>query len=305
MFKRKTPSSPPSDSVRQRRRDIYQQNAKTQNYSYYANRRADNSAQSGESVRLRSGTVPPKQHWYAKKTVRLGVTIAATIIVVLGLTFLSTNGSVTVIDNSGNRARDVDAMVYEQVFDELLDSSVLNHNKLTIDTNGIALALQRRHPELESVTVVTPLIGIRPSLYIRVSEPVFALRQGTNVYILSAAGYITGQGTNASLPTVVDETGEPITVAKQLLSSSHVTFMKTVWYQLTEQGMAVETLVLPKAKAFEIDVRLRGKPYYLKFNVIEDALQQSGAAFAVIGQLGEATPKEYIDLRVPGKAYYK
>jgi hypothetical protein len=181
----------------------------------------------------------------------------------------------------------------------------LNHNKLTIDTSGIATEMQKAHPELESVTVVTPLVGLRPNLYVHVSEPVFTLKQDSSSYILSAAGYITGRGAPSSLPVVVDETGESVTIAKQLLPSSHVTFMKTIWYQLTKQGVAVESLVLPKGKAFEVDVRLKDKPYYLKFNVTEDATRQGGVAVAVLQQLGDTTPKEYIDLRVPGRAYYK
>lgn len=304
MFRKKTPSVA-GDEDNRRRRGSYRVAPRTQPYSYYNNRTAAQTTQPGLSSRLRAGTETPKMSWYRKKSIRLWASIVITGVVVLELTFLSSNGRVTVIDSSGNLDRDVDVVAYEKTFDDLLGSNILNRNKLTVDTNGIALKMQSAHPELESVTVITPLIGIRPSLYIHVSEPVFTLKQDASSYVLSAAGYITGRGVASSLPTVIDETGEEVRVAKQLLPSSHVAFMQTVWYQLTQQGIQVDSLALPRGKAFEVDVRLKEKTYYLKFNVTEDAARQSGAAVAVMKQLGNGTPKEYIDVRVPGKAYYK
>lgn len=304
MFKKKK-QAVATETERHRRSDSQRTPVKTQPYSYYANRQVNQTAQPGASTRLRGSSELPKQTWYTKKPVRLWATIIIAAVIIIELTFLGANGHVVVIDKTGNLNRDVDVAAYEKTFDDLLGSNILNRNKLTVDTNGIALKMQAMHPELESVTVITPLVGVRPGLYIHVSESVFTLKQDTSSYVLSAAGYVTGRGAPSSLPVVVDETGEDVRVTKQLLPSSHVTFMKTIWYQLTKQGIAVDRLVLPKAKAFEVDVRLKDKPYYLKFNVTEDASRQSGAAVAVIQKLGETNPKEYIDLRVPGKAYYK
>lgn len=292
-----------ADTGRHRRPD--QQRTVTQTYSYYANRQASSSVPSTADNRSRTGTEAPPQRWYRRRSIRIWLMFGLGIIVLIELTFLSTNGRVTIIDATGNLNSDADVAVYENTFNDLLASNIVNRNKLTIDTNGIATRMRATHPELESVTVITPLVGIHPSIYIHVSEPVFTLKQDANSYVLSAAGYVTGRGAISSLPTIVDETGEDVKLAKQLLPSSHVTFMHTIWYQLTKQGIAVDRLVLPRGKAFEVDVRLKNKAYYLKFNTAEDALRQSGAAVAVIKQLGATNPKEYIDLRVPGKAYYK
>ena len=304
MFRKKRKDQLQASGAGRHRRPS-QQRAVTQTYSYYANRQPSTSVPSTTTNRSRGSTELPEQRWYARRAVRRWAIVALGVVVLVELTFLSVNGRVTIIDAAGNLNSDADVVVYEKTFDNLLASNVLNRNKLTIDTNGIATRMRAAHPELQSVTVTTPLLGIHPSIYINVSEAMFTLKQDSSSYVLSAAGYVTGRGLVASLPVVADETGEDVRVAKQLLPSSHVTFMHTIWYQLTKQGIAVDRLVLPKGKAFEVDVRLKNKPYYLKFNVTEDALRQSGAAVAVIDQLGSAEPKEYIDLRVPGKAYYK
>lgn len=305
MFRKRSDTT---NTERRRQPDVRGGAIRAQSYSYYTAHRNDPSAQGNatpSSSRLRSTAEPPKQRWYAKKSVRFWAVLVIGAIILVELTFLSSNGTVTVINSSGNLDGGVDTAAYEATFDGLLASNVLNHNKLTIDANGITTEMQRAHPELESVTVITPLIGIRPSVYVRVSEPVFVLKQDASSYLLSAAGYIIAKKAVDSLPVVIDETGESVQVAKQLLPSAHVTFMHTVWYQLTEQGIKVDALVLPQGKAFEVDVRLKDQPYYLKFNTTEDATRQSGAAVAVIQQLGSVTPKEYIDVRVPGRAYYR
>lgn len=303
MFKRKKP--PEIEPERRRRSDVSVPPRAT-TYSYYANRQVSATPRPQVvSSRLRPSEEPEKTRWYKKKTLRFWMVLGVCFILLVELTFLSSNGKVVVIDGSGNLATDIDTSSYEKTVDGLLGGSILNHNKLTVDANGITTKMQQAHPELESVTVVTPLIGTRPSVYIRVSEPVFTLKQNSTSYILSESGYIVSRGAVDGLPVITDETGEPVTVAKRLLPSSHVTFMSTVWYQLTKQGIAADSFILPKEKAFEVDVRLKGKPYYLKFNIAEDAKRQSGAAVAVIKQLGTTSPHEYIDLRVPGKAYYK
>jgi hypothetical protein len=36
-----------------------------------------------------------------------------------------------------------------------------------------------------------------------------------------------------------------------------------------------------------------------------EVMQQSGGAVATLQQLGSTMPAQYVDMRVPGKAYYK
>jgi hypothetical protein len=81
--------------------------------------------------------------------------------------------------------------------------------------------------------------------------------------------------------------------------------MKTVHYQFAQTDIKVNALVLPAKKAYEVNARLEGKPYIIRFNLQEDALQQSGAAIATIEQFGSTVPTGYLDVRVPGRVYYK
>jgi len=104
---------------------------------------------------------------------------------------------------------------------------------------------------------------------------------------------------------VQDETSEVVTVGTQLLPRSSVQFMKTIAYQFEQADIKVSALILPAKKAYEVDARLDGKPYLVRFNLQEDAMQQSGAARATIEQLGTTVPSSYLDVRVPERVYYK
>ncbi len=58
----------------------------------------------------------------------------------------------------------------------------------------------------------------------------------------------------------------------------------------------------------ELDVRLAGQPYSVKFNLESGtARQQAGTFLATESKLKSqnVTPAEYIDVRVDGRAYYK
>ena len=293
MFKKRTNSTP------RQRASLASRSATDSSYRYYTQHTA-RRPQEAHTTRLRpqaSESSTRRALRQRRWTVWVGGVLVC--IILAEITLLRPEGTI-VVDMP------VSTEAYQHTFTTLLKQNVLNYNKLTIDTNGLARQLRQAHPELETATITTPLFGTKPTAYIRVSEPAFVLKQGTVSYLLSRSGYVTGEVTTKSdLPVVIDETGETITLSKQLLPASHVTFMKTVRHQLSAQNMPVSQFVLPKGKAFEIDATIEGKTYMLKFNAVEDAVQQSGAAVAVIQQLGQTVPKEYIDLRVPGRAYYK
>ncbi|QQS18018.1 hypothetical protein IPL68_05200 [Candidatus Saccharibacteria bacterium] len=90
------------------------------------------------------------------------------------------------------------------------------------------------------------------------------------------------------------------------MSASTVSFARTITYQLGQGGMSVARVELPADAPYEMRVRLTAKPYYLRFNLQADALQQSGGAIAVLRKTQNTQPiREYVDLRVLGRVYYK
>ncbi len=109
-----------------------------------------------------------------------------------------------------------------------------------------------------------------------------------------------------SLPTVTDQSGLSIALGKVALPSSSVTYITEVVGQLRAQQLAIAALTLPAASS-ELDVRVSGAPYTIRFNLQGNARAEAGTYLAAIAQLNREhkVPSTYIDVRVDERAYYK
>ncbi len=203
--------------------------------------------------------------------------------------------------------------VYEAAAQRILDSSILNRNKITVSTTGLADRLMAQFPELASVAVSLPILTHRLNITLVSAEPVLILSNSQGSYALDASGtaLLTGAKlanlTSLHLPLVVDQSTIKLSLRKQGLTSDNVAFILTVLAQLKANNIAVESLVLP-AGTSELDVRLVGQPYFVKFNLASNtSREQAGTLIAVYDRLAadKVTPTQYIDVRVDGRAYYK
>jgi hypothetical protein len=202
---------------------------------------------------------------------------------------------------------------YEQAAAALMGKSLTNRTKLTIDTAGIASKMAQQYPELGTVTLLLPVVGYQPVLRVEPAAPALILTSaGGQSYVLDAIGraLITpSQAPNVSklgLPVVTDQSGLPLQLGKQALPSTTTHFITEVTGQLQAVKLTIASLTLPKGTS-ELDVRLVGQPYFVKYNLMGNAREEAGSFLAVKQQLerDHKTPGQYIDVRVEGRAYYK
>jgi hypothetical protein len=108
-----------------------------------------------------------------------------------------------------------------------------------------------------------------------------------------------------TLPVVNDQSGIAVEVGKTVLPAEDIAFMTTVIAQLKAKQINAETITLP-ATAHEVDIKPAGQAYTVKFNVDTDAREAAGAYLATKQKLEQTNvkPAQYIDVRVPGRAYY-
>lgn len=203
--------------------------------------------------------------------------------------------------------------VYQRTAEQSLQKSVFNRNKLTVDTANVRLELLKHHPEIKNVSVALPLFGTQPQVYIEPYKPSFILTTtSSNAFLLDATGRALANTNqimdvdNLGVPTIQDKTGSSVELGSRALPSTTVTFAQTVLKALNAKGIKASTLTLPAA-AYQLDVAIAGQPYYVKFNLENDALQQAGTYLAVQNRLKveKKTPAQYVDVRVPDRAYYK
>jgi len=196
--------------------------------------------------------------------------------------------------------------VYAAAAHRLLAGSITNRTKLTVNLGGTARSLEQQFPELQTVSVGVPLIGSRPIVYVQVAQPSVVLQTARGNYALNSSGLVLArvQTLPGDVPLLSDQSTAMPQPGKQYLPSSTVRFVQTVAYQLKAAHLTVSTFVLPPQSPYELDIRLEGKAYLVRMNLAADALTQSGAVVATIQQFA-SDPGNYLDVRVPGRVYYK
>jgi hypothetical protein len=251
-------------------------------------------------------------NWLKRTTTVVGLVLLG--LVLLSSLFLGTTPGIMQAGDTRGAIFLRSQAVYEQAAADLLRSMPLNRTKITINSRRIAQELAREFPELGSVTVSLPVFGHQPMVHIEPATPALIMSTtiGGQSYVLDATGraLITpaqapGVG-KLGLPVVTDQSGLLIHAGQVALPSSTTTFITEVVGQLKAAHVAISSLTLPKATS-ELDVRIEGAPYYVKFNVMGNGRVQAGSFLAVKQQIerDHKTPGTYVDVRVEGRAYYK
>lgn len=239
------------------------------------------------------------------------VSVLAGCIVLIALLQLGSNARVVTVGAASGKVFLRDHKVYEAAAHDAF-SSLLNSNKLTVDTHGIATNLRKQFPELAVVSVSLPIVGNRPEVYIQPATPKMILATQGGMYLLDSAGralITTNQITDLEklqVPVVTDQSDLPVKVGEAVLPQDTVAFISEVTGQLQAKQVVITSLTLP-AGTNELHTRIDGVGYSIKFNMYGQAKEQVGAYLAVKEYLesqGKA-PSEYVDVRVENKVYYK
>lgn len=247
-------------------------------------------------------------HWLRRRSAMAALCLAG--IVLLVSLFL---GSQPRFEYSGDSMVALRSeAVYAQAAAALLKQSPLNRTKLTVNTRHIARELQSQFPELGSVSVVLPVFGRQPVVKAEPPTPALIISEGGQSYILDTTGralMTPAEARNTSkltLPVVTDQSGLPVHIGRVALPGSTTRFITEVAGQMRAAKLTMSSLTLPKGTS-ELDLRLEGQPYYVKFNLMGNAREEAGAFLAVKQQLEREhkTAAAYIDVRVEGRAYYK
>lgn len=277
--------------------------------SYYS-RRSDEALNTGRNLR-REATKRTASAFARFWLHRFGLaTLLVTALICL-IDILSLSTSPRIVLEGGNSFIRGQA-AYQAAASKLFTRSIWNRNKLTIDPNHLSAQLRSEFPELTSATVTLPVLAHRPIIYLQISPPALILDGTSGSYVLDTDGkaLAIANSTTAArlgLPVVTDQSGLPVALNRQALTSSDVSFIQVVVAQLAARHFTVTTMTLP-AGTSELDADIAGQPYFVKFNLESgDARQQAGTFLALQAYLQSQhiTPTQYVDVRVDGRAYYQ
>lgn len=198
---------------------------------------------------------------------------------------------------------------YRSYADQLF-SRVKNRNKITYDEQSITTAMEKRFPEISSISTELPIFSEQPTLRIAVSNASLRVKNNGTNYVVDAKGVVVARASQlpaaASLPQIIDQSGFPARLGQSLLDISAVTFIKTLTAETKAAKVPVTTLTLPPVIQ-ELDLRASDQPYFVKFYLGGDALTQAGQFLAARNHFNQTNqrPAQYLDVRVAGKVFYK
>lgn len=195
---------------------------------------------------------------------------------------------------------------------KLFASSIFNHNKITVNSNGITDKLASEFPEFSQITITMPLIGQHPLIYVTQATPAVVLTNPTGEYLLSQDGIALLKGPSSAynglkLPIVNDLSGLDISIGQAALTSQDISFIQTINYQLLVKHYLVTSYSLP-AGSSELDAQIASQAYIVKFNLeSNNPTTQAGRFMATANYLKQNNiqPSSYVDVRTDGRVYYK
>ncbi len=271
-------------------------------YSYHQNR----ALTSEKSGRGNDATQLQKRRIGAN---RLKLIMALTVIIIVLILELPVSSNAKIVIAGGSEASaSLPTASYQTAAEHILSSSLTDHTKLTLNSSTLAAQLKKQFPEINSVNVSYSVFSWRPTISLKLSQPVLTLEDANNKYLVSNSGIVVGIGSAAksSLPLVVDDSNLSPVTGRPILPANYVNFISELLAQLAANGVSSSQLVLPKASA-ELDLTPKEQNYFVKFNLQGNAEEQAGTYLAAAHYLSKqgVHPSSYIDVRLAGRAYYK
>lgn len=190
--------------------------------------------------------------------------------------------------------------------EHLIRQNIWWSNLLSLDTSKLAAKIEQEDPQLKQVSVRRRWprgIAVQTSD----KRPSLVWDTGGERYLIDADGttITLANREGEGLPTVRDQSNLPTESGKVIVTSRFVSFVTTVVAALPLQGIKVSTIEVHETT---LDLYLTtDKNYQIILDTSRAASDELNDLKLILKTLSaqKLTPSAYIDLRVPGKAYYK
>lgn len=235
------------------------------------------------------------------------VSVAAIVLGLIWTLTLSSSPRI-VIEEADGTSSQRDTQHYLSTVHDLWAGPWRNKSKLTFDAAATEQEIQTAFPELADIRVQIPLLGRRPTIVLQPATAVLRLESGGDTFYVDANGKVlldsSAAATDAALLLVRDETGVPLTPGSQAMPAEHIQFLVQLAAQLRAQGVQSVGLILSGQAANQISMTTTDHPYYVKFQLGNpNTVRRAVGSYLAVRE--HSRPGEYIDVRIPGKVFYR
>lgn len=286
-------------------------------FSYHANRSIRLASDKRNVDNSSSEVVPVRRSRQSVWHHASPIAILLLVLILVGLcTQLNDKVKIVLVGNASQQVAALygdSSATYQQAADSYFNTFSA-HNKLTINTGKIVSQLEKQFPEIDAASIELPLVGVQPVVYIQPVTPTLIAVANNDIYLLDSSGRVLTSITSAQesklsslkIPIINDQSNLNVSVGQIILPEATVAYITEVVGQLQAQNISISSMNLPAGEA-ELDVYMQGQGYYVKYNIYGNAREEVGTYLAVKAMLKteNKTPSQYVDVRVPNRAYYK
>ncbi len=280
-------------------------------FSYYARGTSSSSQNLGRDQNQNNYKSSSSGYRFRFKHIPSYIALIAILIAVINTLLLEARPRIVLVQTTGTVQRE--AKIYQDGIEDIWSSSLLNRSKLSVNTDKISSQISKQYSELASVEIELPLLGKRPTIRITPTRPTLELITSNGAFYVNSAGRILAQTKELNknkledLAVIHDESGTRVEAGEVVIPSPQVTFLHKLHSYLIAQDVPITSMTLPLTAANQVDLRVDGQPYYVKFSMDSDPRQAVGTYLAAVAKLESdgGKPGEYIDVRVPEKVFYR
>lgn len=249
-----------------------------------------------------------KAHNLVDQRRKLGLILAIVLAVSLALFFLVSQFTSNVEIRINGTASLESKKRYEDVIDQYYAQRPLERLRFLLDTQALTSFMQSKTSEILSANEDGSAGFAKSKILLMTRKPVAAWDVGDGRQYVDKNGVAFSMNYYASPGVkIIDKSGVPASAGEQVTSNRFLSFVgRIVGFAEQQGGYQVQEVEIPLGTTRQVQIKLAGLAYQIKFSIDRPAGEQVEDMDRSIGYLkANAITPSYLDVRVSGKAAYK
>jgi hypothetical protein len=196
---------------------------------------------------------------------------------------------------------------YEETIQEYLGRRPIERLRFLTNEADLLEYLHANVPEIEAITIEGSTGFGRSSFVIRLRQPIAVWTiNGREQYVDETGTAFSRNYFAAPSVKIVDNSGIRVESGQAVASNRFLGFVGRVVGHAKTNGYTVKQVIIPSGTTRQIELRLDGVEYPVKFSIDRPAGEQAEDMARGLRWLTTNNKKPaYLDVRVSGKAYYR
>lgn len=245
-------------------------------------------------------------HELARRRQHVGLIFLLIMAVCLVLGFLIMQFTASVTVRSSELTMQLDAR-YAHDIEDYLSRQPIERLRFLMNEDRLLRYVQAAAPEVASLKVDGSAGYGKTAFVVKMRQPIVAWNiNGNRQYVDDTGTAFTRNYFDDPKVQIVDESGIQITGGETVASNRFLGFIGRVVGLAKTSGYTVTDVILPRGMTREVDIRVEGIEYPVRFSVDRSAGEQVEDMGRAVAWLSARQQKpEYLDIRVSRRAFYK